>query len=776
MARVWSDPAVSAGSWYSLSLDGGDTFGRPKFSEFKIRLRYAEFDPARGDEPFVHPVLTAGEVPDLFIVQFRAKSAESWRESIELMGGVNYRFLADHAGIWALDPELVPRVRDLPFVRWVGAFHPAYKMEDALLAAWETDLLPSLQRYRIIVGERGPRQKAIVKSRLAAIGATTELSIDEGWVLEAFLTPAQLLQVVHMPEVLGLDRWGAPEVDMNNARAMMGANYLETIEGLTGQGVRAEVCDGGLDTNHADWSGSRAPTIHGSSGSSTSHGTCTFGINFGDGSSNSNARGLMPDGEGVFASYNFSNRYSHTAQCVDPSLPYRVVFQTNSWGNSRTRSYSSYSQEMDDIIRINDLVILQSQSNAGNQDSRPEAWAKNILSVGGIRHQDDQNRSNDSWNYGASIGPAADGRIKPDMASWYDAIWCSDADGGGYVSGDHYTGFGGTSGATPIVAGHMGLLHQMWHEGMFGNPTGADVFESRPHFTTAKALLINSAEQWSFSGSGHDLTRVHQGWGGPDIQRLYDYRDLTFWVDESVPLADQASWSQQLEVPAGEPDFRATLVYVDPAGTTSSSQHRVNDLSLRVTAPDGTVYWGNNGLLSSMWSSPGGSSNTKDTVEQVLLQNPMSGTWTVDVFADEVNADTHEEDGSNPVNADFALVVSPAEGDGGGGTVNSIQLSGPSIAWSGWIAIYDWVNAPPNTIGHLAYASGLGGVTFQGHSFDIDPPISWITVPTGSGGTGSHLVNIPNSAPPGIYYVEMAVFDTGAGVWRDSNPVTTQVY
>ena len=66
----------------------GDTFGRPKFSEFRIRLRYAEFDPVRGSEPFVHPVLKAGEVPDLFIVQFRAKSAESWRESIELMGGV----------------------------------------------------------------------------------------------------------------------------------------------------------------------------------------------------------------------------------------------------------------------------------------------------------------------------------------------------------------------------------------------------------------------------------------------------------------------------------------------------------------------------------------------------------------------------------------------------------------------------------------------------------------------------------------------------------------
>ncbi len=777
VALVWEEAGPDGfESWFTLSLDGGRTFGRARSTSFTLRLRFSEFDPVRDEEPAIPTALKAGKDAELFIVQFLAKSAQPWREAVEDLGAVSHRFLADHAGIWGMTPETASRVRELPFVRWVGPFHPAYKMEDALLAAWKNEALPRWQRYRIIVGERGPRQKAFVQARLAALGAETELNIDEGWVLEAFLTPAQLMQTLHMPEVLGVDRWSAPEVDMNHARAVMGANHLESVAGLTGQGVRAEVCDSGLDTSHSDWSGSRAPTMHGSNGSSTSHGTCTFGINFGDGSSHANARGMMPDGEGVFASYNFSNRYTHTAQCVDPSLGYRCVFQTNSWGGSRTRSYNSYSQEMDDIIAINDFVILQSQSNAGNQDSRPQAWAKNIISVGGIRHGDDQDFSNDTWNYGGSIGPAADGRIKPDLASWYDAIWCSDADGGGYASGEYYTGFGGTSGATPIVAGHMGLLHQMWHQGMFGNSIGADVFESRPHFTTAKALLINSARQWTFSGSSHDLTRVHQGWGGPDLQRLHDYRDLTYWVDESVPLTDQASWSQQVDVPSGEPDFRATLVYVDPAGTTSSSQHRINDLSLRVTAPDGTSYWGNNGLLSSMWSSPGGSSNTKDTVEQVLVQNPMAGTWTVEIFADEVNVDTHEEDGSSPVNADFALVVSPAEPAGGGGAVNTILMTGPSISWPGWVAIYEWSNAPTSTLGYLAYSDGLGGIVYQGHAFDIDPPLGWIMVPTGTTGSGSHVVYVPAAAANRIYHVEMAVFDSASGAWKDSNPVTTQVY
>ncbi len=39
-------------------------------------------------------------------------------------------------------------------------------------------------------------------------------------------------------------------------------------------------------------------------------------------------------------------------------------------------------------------------------------------------------------------------------------------------------------------------------------------------------------------------------------------------------------------------------------GTTSAAQHRINDLSLKVTSPSGTVYWGNNGLTDGNLSPP----------------------------------------------------------------------------------------------------------------------------------------------------------------------------
>ena len=70
-----------------------------------------------------------------------------------------------------------------------------------------------------------------------------------------------------------------------------------------------------------------------------------------------------------------------------------------------------------------DIAITQSQSNNGNRSSRPQAWAKNVISVGGVKHYDTLDTSDDAWAGGASIGPAFDGRIKPDVSYWYDYIY-----------------------------------------------------------------------------------------------------------------------------------------------------------------------------------------------------------------------------------------------------------------------------------------------------------------------------------------------------------------
>lgn len=774
VAQTWTTTEAGVDQdWYRLSLDGGQSFGRDRATHYRIQLRYGSFDPVRHAAPIVEDSLTADAASNqLWIVQYITKGAEPWREELRALGGVDHRFLGMHANVWQMTSEQAQLAADLPFVRWVGPFHPAYKLENEILQELRNGFVPT-RRYNIVVGEWGSGQKAPLVSMIQQLDGTVHAAVDEGWIVSATLNQDQMLQVIHSPLVFGIDRWGAPETDMDIVRSVMGADYLETVAGFSGQGVRAEVMDIGLDVTHADWS--TAPLIHGSNVSG-SHGTCTYGINFASGNSTAGGqtRGVIPDATGIFALYTgFSSRYVHTAELVNPALPYRAVFQSNSWGGLRTTQYNSESQEMDDLIFLNDFSILQSQSNAGNTQSRPQAWAKNVIAVGGIRHNDDTNDGNDNWSFGASIGPAADGRIKPDIAAYYDFVWTSDEDPGGYVGGDDYNNFGGTSAATPIVAGYLGLVYQMWGEGAFGNPVGAgDIFDNRPHNTTAKALLLNSSKQWSFSGASHDLTRVHQGWGKPDMQRAYDNRNETFVVNEEFALGDQGAVAWDVTVPAGSAEFRATMIYADRAGTTASNLHRINDLSIRVTDPSGNFYWGNNGLLASMNSTSGGSSNTKDTVEQVILANPVSGVWKVEVFADEVNQDTHLE--TTGMDADFALVVTPVTSFTGTEPTNTMGLIGYTTPWVGLSVLYSFTNAQPNAPVWLLASTNINGTVFAGHDFDLGAPVRQLQTTTASAsGDGDFVLTAPASLAGTTWFLEVA--SVSGGSWSESAPLQIDI-
>ena len=109
-------------------------------------------------------------------------------------------------------------------------------------------------------------------------------------------------------------------------------------------------------------------------GTNTSHGTATYGQIFASGVSAAH-RGLLPEGQGITAVYQTGDRYALAGELVDPAGRYKAVFQSNSWGDSLTTSYNSISQQMDRIVFDHDLLICQSQSNAGTRSSRPQAWS-----------------------------------------------------------------------------------------------------------------------------------------------------------------------------------------------------------------------------------------------------------------------------------------------------------------------------------------------------------------------------------------------------------------
>jgi subtilisin family serine protease len=666
-------------------IEDGRLRGRVRETGYRIELVDRSFDPLIETQPLSESALASRPGDRLALVQLWATALPALQERIAEAGGVVHRHLTRHALIVELDPGARAEVAALPFVRWIGPFHPEYRLEPvlrpAVAAAAAGGADSAAERYSILLLERGGAAQRGLGSAIEALGGEVEILTPQGFRMEATLTAGQLAELVHDGRVQYIDRWGGPGgTDMDQVREVGGADYIESVAGYTGQGVAGEIFDTELRVTHQEWG--TAPLIHSTGTSGGAHGTSVTSNVFARGI-NASARGMLPDGQPIFFRYTESSqfggpisRYTINQELLDPLGPYQALFQTASVGSDRTTQYTTISADTDDLLFVHQLLSTQSQSNAGNQDSRPQAWAKNMVSVGGLRHQATVDRSDDAWTGGASIGPAADGRIKPDLSFFYHLIF-SASNG----SDSSYTNFGGTSSATPQTAGHFGIFFQMWHEGLWsGHGGGATVFDSRPHMATAKALMIHNAHRydWTQGGANGDLDRFKQGWGTADLRSLYDTAADTRIIDESVVLAPLGSHSRPVPIWLGDEQLRATLVYVDPMGVPGAGVHRINDLSLRLTSPTAVVYWGNNGLTAGNFSTPGGVSNEIDTVENVFIETPEAGTWTVEVLADEVVADSHTE--TPAIDADFALVVSVVRE----GTIFADGFeSGDTTAWSG---------------------------------------------------------------------------------------------
>ena len=663
-----TDSAGAQREMWSVATDGRN-FTPPRQLDGRLALRRDTTDPLVR-APTAPDSLKAASGSEIVIVQFTTIALEAYVRDIESLGGRIYRFLPHNAYIARVPRAARGELATRPWVRWIGPYDTAHRLDDGalqqVLAGASTrigagrdadDAAPPARRYNIQVFERGIDQKAAVADAIRALGGAVDPLIDEGFLLTAALTPEQLAAIAGADEVSFIDEWGPigtdrPDgpigYDMDMVRIVSGANFLRDNLGMTGAGVRGAVGDDNIRATHVDFQVN--PIIfHTPVSGLLNHGTFVTGIIFGSGAGNPLALGMMPAAQPIFGDSDIIvfNRYSRTQELVES--PYFAVFQSNSWGNPQTSQYTTVSAQIDDILMQTPIVLNNSMSNLGNQQCRPEAWAKNIISSGAILHRDTSTFADDCWCGLSSIGPASDGRIKPDLSHFGDFVFCPD--------GDSDTDYGQgccTSGSTAINSGIIGLFHEIWHSGAFGNTPGPTVFDSRPSAAFVKAMLINTADQWPFFGVSSDLGRFKQGWGRPSLENIINHRKVLM-VDQDQPLEALATQSWPIIVGAGEPFLRATMVYRDPPATPAAGVHRINDLNLKLTAPGGTVYWGNQGLTTTNWSTSGGSPDTLNTVENIFIQNPAAGTWQLEVIAAEVNLDGRPE--SVATDADFALVV-----------------------------------------------------------------------------------------------------------------------
>jgi serine protease AprX len=563
------------------------------------------------------------------------------------------------------------RIAPLGAGRWLLAPASRHASQDAAPAlaapgAHPLDLAdlvdPDLHPFLLagIEGARTPRRPMLVMptdrtrdarrridAAVRAANGSASLVESDSLVMRVDLDAAGLVSLVRSGRVVWAEPWHAPETDDAFVREFGGANAIETIEGFTGAGVVVEVVDKGLFTKHADLLAS-SPVLRTANDGPTDHGTATYGILFGNGQTQSAARGMMPGLVGLFSSYlEIDDRDAHLASLAGD---YGGVIQSNSWGSGITRRYTAVSADLDESIRRHGVLVFQSQSNRGDQDSRPEAWSKNAVSVGGVNGFGTLDRADDAWGGDASTGPAIDGRIKPDLVLFNDGILTTSD-----LGNDQHTAFTGTSAATPAVAGHAGVMVEMWRAGVFHGGDAGAVPSPTPSTAMARALLINGAVAYPFSHAADDLGRYRQGWGTPDLLSLWGAAPRKWVADERAPLATGEGWARVFEVREGEPRLAVTLSWTEPPALPLAARTLVNDLDLRVISPSGAVYHGNHGLHDGAWSAAGGGPDATNPVENILVSAPEPGLWQVEVAARSVPVDAW--DATPRIDAAFALVA-----------------------------------------------------------------------------------------------------------------------
>jgi hypothetical protein len=240
----------------------------------------------------------------------------------------------------------------------------------------------------------------------------------------------------------------------------------------------------------------------------------------------------------------------------------------------------------------------------------PPGSAKNCITVGAIT--DGENMTDfSSW------GPTDDGRVKPDLV----------AKGYAHSPSDDtlYETQVGTSTAAAVVAGSAMLLIEEY----------TNVFATQPTNGELKALLLHTAKD--LGNPGPDAV---YGFGLLNTQEAVELLHSTagpFSITNGALGTNQID-SYNVTVLPGTPWIKATLAWMDnPAPASVTGFHLVNNLDLRLISPSGASYHAFSlDPADPVADATAFAPNIRDTVEQVWVEFPEEGTWTVEVKGEAV--------------------------------------------------------------------------------------------------------------------------------------------
>lgn len=513
-----------------------------------------------------------------------------------------------------------------------------------------------------------------LRERIAAAAGLTASALKLGRnKIRLTVQRRRLKDLAAIDEVRHIEPYFPPKLANNVARQILHADDVQLGGAFQGAGQIVAVADTGFDmgdTNnvHPAFKG-RVLKLYplgrpGDASDPDGHGTHVSGSVLGDGTmlDGTVVRGTAPQAQLVLQSVLDSG--GNLGGLPDDlhdlfAGPYQndgARVHSNSWGGPAAGAYTSNSSEVDDFVWSNrDLVICFAAGNEGKDGQArgivdpgsvgSPGTAKNCITVGASEnnrtgfpaapgrpllygngwpqdfpadpiHSDPVADKPDGMAAFSSRGPTTNGRIRPDVLAPGTAVLSTKsrvATGGGWGPSNDPAYFydGGTSMATPLVAGSAAVVRQFLQSQGVKNPSAALV----------KALLINGADivpgQYvpSEVGTPPDIS---QGFGRVNLLRTIapdPASEAVKFFDESTAL-DTGNEESLFQGPVGT-SAKVTLVWTDPAGEALQ-----NDLDLIVRNGTGQEWHGN---------VPAGSADFDRTnnVEQVILQTATADNITV---------------------------------------------------------------------------------------------------------------------------------------------------
>jgi hypothetical protein len=333
---------------------------------------------------------------------------------------------------------------------------------------------------------------------------------------------------------------------------------------------------------------------------------------------------------------------------------------SNSWGGGDPGEYDEQSEQLDRFVwKRRTFCVLVAAGNDGTDadgDGKinpmsvtSPATAKNCITVGACENRRpgfnsetygkwwprdypvapyrNDPMANDSAQVVAfsSRGPTRDGRSKPDvvapgtfiLSTRSTQIAANNQAWAAFPPSKLYFHMGGTSMATPLAAGAVGLIREyLRRHKRVRSPSAA----------LLKATLILGAQRLAGYAAAEAVLDGQQGFGRVDVDAvLAPARPATTAIRDVKPgLRTGDLRRYALKVKSNQAGLRVVLAYSDYPGPAL-----VNNLNLIVTDPNGVRHVGNqDGASLTMDAS--------NNVEVVQVRRPVAGDWTIEVVGSNV--------------------------------------------------------------------------------------------------------------------------------------------